>query len=195
MGEIMEGELIGDQVTHIMAEGQRLGIRLTEGRVVMTLRPRQRVGLAHHAAAKVDPVNPPGTGGEGAYEESCPACHLSDALPRSGTRHPNDQLQQPLIGHGAALGIVGHLPIKLGTHLRLHGGRLLVSHGHRLQDVDRPSKQCLMVSLTAHRDKYFLRHWRAYDEGAQPNGVCGRPWSLRPHVISAYPIDILGSSA
>jgi hypothetical protein len=34
MGEIMEGRLIGHQITRIMAEGQRLGIRLTEGDVL-----------------------------------------------------------------------------------------------------------------------------------------------------------------
>jgi hypothetical protein len=86
----MEGQLAGDQITHAGAAGQRLGIRLTEGGVVMAERPRSRVGLMHHAAAEVDPVDPPGTLGEGACEESCPACHISDALPRDGTCHPDD---------------------------------------------------------------------------------------------------------
>jgi hypothetical protein len=35
MGKIMEGQLAGEQITYVMAEGQDLGIRLTEGGVVM----------------------------------------------------------------------------------------------------------------------------------------------------------------
>ena len=135
----MEGQLAGDQVPHGVAEGQCLDIRLAEGSVVKTLRPRQRVGLMHHAVAEVDPVDPLGLLGERACEESPPACHLSDTPPRGGTRHADDQLQQPLIGHGAALGIVGHLPIKLGAHLRLHRIRWLVSHDHMLQHREGPS--------------------------------------------------------
>jgi hypothetical protein len=135
----MEGQLAGDQVTYALAEGQCLGFHLAEGGVVMTLRPRQRVGLVHHAAAEVDPVTPLGLLSERAREESCPACHISDTPPRGGTRHADDQLQQPLIGHGAGLGIMGHLPIKLGAHLRLHRIRWLVSHDHMLQHREEPS--------------------------------------------------------
>jgi hypothetical protein len=55
---------------------------------------------------------------------------------------------------------VCHLPIKLGAHLRLHRIRLLVSHGHTLQDADNPSCATTMVGVTADRDKYFLGHGR-----------------------------------
>ena len=120
MGEIREGQLAGDQIARLMAEGQRLGICLTEGGVVMAMRPRRCVSLKHHAAAEIDPIHPPGALGEGACEESCPACHISDAQPRGGTCHPDGQFQQPLICHGAALHIVYDLPVKLGVHLRLH---------------------------------------------------------------------------
>ena len=96
----MEGQLAGDQVTHMRAEGQCLSIRLTEGGVGVTSRVRQCGGFRHHTAAEVNPVDLSGTWGEGACEESCPACHISDTPPRGRTRHPHDQLQQPLIGHG-----------------------------------------------------------------------------------------------
>jgi hypothetical protein len=119
----MEGQLAGDQITHVLAEGQRLGIRLTEGGVVAAERLPACVGLVHHASAEVNSIYPLGLLGEGACEESCPACDISDATPRRGTCHADDQLQQPLVGHGAALPIVRHLSVKLSAHLRLHRGR------------------------------------------------------------------------
>jgi hypothetical protein len=114
----------------------------------MASRPRQHLGLTHHALAEVDPMDPLHTWGEGACEESCPACHISDTLPRGGTCHPDDEFQQLLIGHRAALEIVGDLPIKLGAHLRLDRGRSLVTHGDALQNVDEPSCTRTMVCAT-----------------------------------------------
>jgi hypothetical protein len=100
-------------------------------------RLRTCVGLMQHASAEVDPTDPLGMLCERACEESCPACHISDAPPRSGTCHPHDQLQQPLICHGATLPVVGHLPVKLAAHLRLHRCRWLLSHGSSPHDADR----------------------------------------------------------
>ena len=128
MWEVVEGQFAGDQITCPRAEGQRLGICLTEGGVVVAERLRAGVGLMQHASTEVDPANPPGTLGEGACEESCPARQVSDAPPRSGTCHLHNQFEQPLIGHDASLPIVGYLPVKLGAHLRLHCGRWLVGH-------------------------------------------------------------------
>jgi hypothetical protein len=100
-------------------------------------RLRARVGLVHHASAEVDATGPLGLLCKRAGEESCPACHISDAQPHRGTCHPHDQLQQPLICHGAALPIMGHLPVKLAAHLGLHRCRWLLSHGSTPQDADR----------------------------------------------------------
>jgi hypothetical protein len=139
----VEGQLAGDQITRAVTEGQRLGIRLAEGGVMAAEGLRACVGLVHHAATEIDAIDPMGLLGEGACEKSCPAGHISDTLPRRGTRHPHDQLQQPLIGHGATLPIVGHLPVKLGAHLRLHGCRWLISHGHVLQDAEKRQPETL----------------------------------------------------
>ena len=106
-----------------MAEGQGLGIRLTEGGVVAAERLRACVGFVQHASAEVNSTDPAGLLCERACKESCPACHISDAPPPGETSHSHNQLQQPLIGHGTALSIMGHLPVKLGAHLRLHRGR------------------------------------------------------------------------
>jgi hypothetical protein len=99
------------------------------------------VGLVQHASSEVDATDPTIRFCDCAYKESRHARHISDAQPRGGTRHLDDQLQPCLALHGAAMHSVGHLPVQLSAHLGLHRWRLPVSH------------RCASQILTDHHER------------------------------------------